>query len=89
VPETTRPRTPPSSPTEPNAASVQADGFFDAREAETPTKGRLPFSSPDPLEAWELVYQDGRAVPMPTGDPVLDPLLDFLARKAGGGGPPA
>ena len=71
---------PPSSPT---AASVYADGFFDAREAETPTKGRLPFSSPDPLEAWELVYQDGRAYP------VLDPLLDFLARKAGRGGPPA
>ena len=55
-------------------------GFFDAREAETPTKGRLLFSSPDPLEAWELVYQDGRAVPAPAGDPVLDPLLDFLAR---------
>jgi len=68
---------PPSSPT---AASVYADGFFDAREAETPTKGRLPFSSPDPLEAWELVFQDGRAVPAPAGDPVLDPLLDFLAR---------
>jgi len=71
---------PPSSPTEPTAASVHADGFFDVREAETPTKGRLPFSSPDPLEAWELVYQDGRAVPALAGDPVLDPLLDFLAR---------
>ncbi|OEL33293.1 hypothetical protein BAE44_0005684 [Dichanthelium oligosanthes] len=81
---------PPPSPTKPPAvASVHADAFsddasfFDAREAdETPTKGgRHPSSGAEPLDAWELVDQDGRAVPADDGGgPDPDPLLDFPAR---------
>ncbi|RLN34755.1 uncharacterized protein C2845_PM03G20270 [Panicum miliaceum] len=81
---------PPPSPTKPPAACVHADAFsddasfFDAREAETPTKGgHHPSSSPEPLDAWELVDQDGRAVPAPPADP--DPLLGFPARCPPGG----
>ncbi|XP_062189884.1 uncharacterized protein At5g39865-like [Phragmites australis] len=80
---------PPPSPTEPGArgggvASVHADAFsddasfFDAHEAETPTKNQ----SAEPLEAWELVNQDGGAVPAPAES---DPLLDFPARCPPGG----
>jgi len=82
-----------SPPTKPAGLSVHADSsddasFFDAREPETPTKGRRhPSSSPEPLDAWELVDQDGRAVPAPAaGDPAgPDPLLDFPARCPPGG----
>ncbi|PVH63451.1 hypothetical protein PAHAL_2G031400 [Panicum hallii] len=81
---------PPPSPTKPAAAPVHADAFsddasfFDACEAETPTKGRhRPSSSPEPLDAWELVDEDGRAVPAPPADP--DPLLGFPARCPPGG----
>jgi len=83
-----------SPPTKPAGLSVHADSFsddasfFDAREPETPTKGRHhPSSSPEPLDAWELVDQDGRAVPAPAaGDPAgPDPLLDFPARCPPGG----
>ncbi|KAF8714122.1 hypothetical protein HU200_028129 [Digitaria exilis] len=86
---------PPPSPTKPGArgggvAFVRADSFsddasfFDAREAETPTKGHRRHPSAEPLDAWELVDQDGRAVPaLAAADP--DPLLDFPARCPPGG----
>ncbi|GJN24547.1 hypothetical protein PR202_gb12293 [Eleusine coracana subsp. coracana] len=72
---------PPPSPTKPAALHADAfsddASFFDAREAETPTKGP---HQPDaePLDAWELVDPEGRA-----SDP--DPLLEFPARCPPGG----
>ncbi|CAN6203067.1 unnamed protein product [Urochloa humidicola] len=82
--------------------SVLADSFsddasfFDAREAETsppPHKGRRhhPSSSPEPLDAWELVDPDGGAAPAPAPPAAADeegfpdPLLDFPARCPPGG----
>uniref|UniRef100_A0A0A9DJ67 Glutaredoxin domain-containing protein n=1 Tax=Arundo donax TaxID=35708 RepID=A0A0A9DJ67_ARUDO len=89
---------PPPSPTKPGVrsgggvASVHADdfsddaSFFDAHEAELPTKIHRPAGEAEPLDAWELVDQDGRAAPAPA-DPDLgqDPLLDFPARCPPGG----
>ncbi|GJN10242.1 hypothetical protein PR202_ga28320 [Eleusine coracana subsp. coracana] len=76
---------PPPSPTKPAAVvSVHGDAFsddasfFDAREAETPTK-RPHQSDAEPLDAWELVDPDGRASAEP------DPLLEFPARCPPGG----
>jgi len=80
---------PPTKPSVHTDAFSDDASFFDAREPETPTKGRRhPSSSPEPLDAWELVDQDGRAVPAPpAGDPVPapDPLLGFPARCPPGG----
>ncbi|XP_062188469.1 uncharacterized protein At3g28850-like [Phragmites australis] len=88
---------PPPSPTKPGirgggggggVSSVHADAFsddasfFDAHEEEAPTKNH----SAEPLDAWELVDQDGRAAPAPAEpDPCPDPLLDFPVRCPPGG----
>ncbi|TVU41429.1 hypothetical protein EJB05_14959, partial [Eragrostis curvula] len=95
------PDSPPPSPTKPVAvASVHASfdafsddaSFFDAREAETPTKSPLlphhhPADQTEPLDAWELVDEDGRATsPAPAAAAEgPDPLLDFPARCPPGG----
>ncbi|CAN6165188.1 unnamed protein product [Urochloa humidicola] len=94
---------PPPSPTKPAPRggavawpppSIHADSFsddasfFDAREPETPPKGHHPSSSPEPLDAWELVDPDGGAAPAPAPAPPAadpDPLLDFPARCPPGG----
>ncbi|KAL6880577.1 hypothetical protein ACP4OV_012142 [Aristida adscensionis] len=77
---------PPPSPVKPavhtDAFSDDAS-FFDAREAETPTVTPHPAGAEgaEPLEAWELVDQDGRAAPAEAADP----LLEFPARCPPGG----
>ncbi|KAL6647856.1 hypothetical protein ACP70R_015293 [Stipagrostis hirtigluma subsp. patula] len=95
---------PPPSPVKPGGggvAAVHADAlsddasFFDAREAETPTKNRHPAEAEaEPLDAWELVDEDGRAAPAPAPataqaepgpGPGPDQILEFPARCPPGG----
>lgn len=80
---------PPPSPTKPGVVSIHADAFsddasfFDAREAESPTKRP---ADAEPLDAWELVDSDGRAsAPAAAAEPEPDPLLEFPVRCPPGG----
>lgn len=80
---------PPPSPTKPgrvvavHAGDAFSDdaSFFDAHE--TPTKNHPA----EPIDAWELVDQDGRASPAPAPAPApeRDPLREFPARCPPGG----
>lgn len=72
---------PPPSPSKPGRdVAVHAgdafsdDAFFDAHE--TPTKNHPA----EPIDAWELVDQDGSASPAPAPAPERDPLREFPAR---------
>ncbi|KAG8083713.1 hypothetical protein GUJ93_ZPchr0016g2496 [Zizania palustris] len=83
---------PPPSPTKPargvvvvahGADAFSDDGsFFDAHE--TPT--RYGSADTEPIDAWELVDQDGQAVAIAVAAAVPDPLREFPARCPPGGG---